>query len=154
VVEVLVLEPVMVLMLVMVEWVEVLLPVGALLAGAALEVVVAEDEVVVVVGGLELDELEELEIGSEEEVDLGLDGSDEEEELAALAVKQSDMIKGEDALFTKNCWHGTETSFWRKMLTASRMLSFPSQASPVILLESLPLSIVTMSNLDQPIISY
>ena len=29
----------------------VLLPVGALLAGAALEVVVAEDEVVVVVGG-------------------------------------------------------------------------------------------------------
>jgi hypothetical protein len=72
VVEVLVLELVLVLVLVLVivEWVEVLLTVVAVLAGAALE-----DEIVVVVGGLELDELKglELKLGSEEELELLLE---------------------------------------------------------------------------------
>jgi hypothetical protein len=61
---------VLVLVLVIVEWVEVLLTVVAVLAGAALE-----DEIVVVVRVLELDELKglELKLGSEEEVELLLE---------------------------------------------------------------------------------
>ena len=60
----------LVLVLVIVEWVEVLLTVVVVvLAGAALEVLVAEDEVVVVVGGLELDELEGLKLGLNESVE-------------------------------------------------------------------------------------
>ena len=79
---------------------------------------------------------------------------------AALAVKQ-DMIKGEDALHTiglrqvKNCWHGTETCFCRKMLTevgspTRHMLSFPSQASCAPTLMSSYLSLYPYSSSPRP----